>query len=109
MIATLAGLTGYLVTRVPMQPTTPPNCNTSGAVPDCKAAAPPGFEGFLYVLVWAKWIAVILCIVAIIVAGVTFAMSRRGEAPEHAKQIGYAIIGTLIVGGATALVGFILT
>lgn len=104
---TLVGASGYLLTGLPQKPVAPP-CDTSGTIPDCKASMPPGFDGFLWVMSWAKWIGLGLVVVALIAAGVAFAFSSRREGPlEHAKGIIATIVAAIIVGGAAAFVGFL--
>lgn len=68
-------------------------------------AAPPGSAGFISIMGWAKWIALGLCVIGLIVAGAIMAVShRRGEGGEHGARIGYALGGVAVIAGAFSLV-----
>ncbi|MFE3459956.1 hypothetical protein ACFXKD_20620 [Nocardiopsis aegyptia] len=79
------------------------------AVPDPGAGqAPPGADGFLAILGWAKWVALGICVLGLIVAGATMAIqSRRGEGGEHLGKIGMVLGGVIVISAATSLVGFL--
>jgi ABC-type Fe3+-siderophore transport system permease subunit len=67
----------------------------AAALPDPDPVAPPGFEA-------------IAAILALIAVAVMFMFnSRRGEGGEHIKTFVSILIGVMIIGAATALVGFI--
>lgn len=78
-------------------------------VPDPGAGqAPPGAEGFVSILGWAKWVALGVCVLGLIVAGATMAIqSRRGEGGEHMGKIGMVLAGVIVISAATSLVGFL--
>ena len=78
------------------------------ALPDPEPIAPPGFEAVSIILGWAKWAGLIAAILALIAVAVMFMFnSRRGEGGEHIKTFVSILIGVMIIGAATALVGFI--
>ena len=68
--------------------------------------APPGFEGAVTIINWIAWVAVALCVVAVIVAGIGMLFAgRRGEGGEQAAKLGWVLAGSIVIGGASALVG----
>jgi hypothetical protein len=78
------------------------------ALPDPSPLAPPGFEAVGTILAWAKWVGLIAAILALIAVAVTFMFnSRRGEGGEHVKTFVGILVGVMIIGAATAIVGFI--
>lgn len=78
------------------------------ALPDPQPVAPPGFEAVATILGWAKWVALIIAILALIAVAVMFMInSRRGEGGEHVKGFVAVLVGVMVIGAATALVGFI--
>ncbi|MFZ2501104.1 MAG: hypothetical protein WAW88_00330 [Nocardioides sp.] len=71
---------------------------------------PPGFAQFTTVLGWAKWIALGVCVLALIITGAAMAIgSRRGDGGEHLGRLGYIMGGVIIISAAVALVGFLQT
>jgi ABC-type Fe3+-siderophore transport system permease subunit len=81
---------------------------SSLALPDPDPAAPPGFEAVATILGWAKWAGLIAAILALIGVAVMFMFnSRRGEGGEHLRTFVLILVGVMIIGAATALVGFI--
>lgn len=69
---------------------------------------PPGTEGLSDILGWVKWLALIICVVGLIIAGAMMAIqSRRGEGGEHAGKIGMALAGVIVISAATSVVGFL--
>ncbi|WP_379871845.1 hypothetical protein [Marinactinospora rubrisoli] len=83
----------------------------AGGVPDPGSGqAPPGSEGFIAILGWAKWVALGICVLGLMVAGATMAIqSRRGEGGEHMGKIGMVLAGVIIISAATSLVSFLVT
>jgi hypothetical protein len=80
----------------------------TAVLPDPAPAAPPGFEAVGTILGWAKWVGLIAAILSLIAVAVMFMFnSRRGEGGEHIKTFVSILIGVMIIGAATALVGFI--
>ena len=80
----------------------------TGLLPDPDPVAPPGFEGVATILSWAKWVGLIAAILALIAVAVMFMFnSRRGEGGEHLTTFVAILIGVMIIGAATALVGFL--
>ena len=74
-------------------------------LPTPSPSQPPGTEGLNSILNWVKWVALSVCIAALIIAGARMAIqARRGEGGAHAGAIGWALIGVIIISGAVALV-----
>lgn len=67
--------------------------------------APPGSDGFIKIMGWAKWAGFGLTVVALIVAGALMGWGRsHGEGQEHGTRIGRVLIGVAIIAGAFSLV-----
>lgn len=77
-------------------------------VPDPgNGTAPPGSEKFTDLMGWFKWVALGLCVLALIAAGVMMAWgSRQGQGNEHVGRLGWVLGGVIIVSGAFSLVSF---
>lgn len=80
------------------------------AVPDPgQGAQPPGTEGFQTILKWAAWVGLAVCVLGVIIAGGSMAVSsRRGEGGEHMSKLGWVLGGCIIIGAASGLVGAVL-
>lgn len=79
-------------------------------VPNPDPIQPPGTEGFVTVMGWAKWVCLSVCVLGLFAAGALMAVqSRRGEGGEHAGKIGMALGGVVVISAAGALVGFLAT
>ena len=77
-------------------------------IPNPAPVQPPGTNGFVTIMGWVKWVALAVCVIGIIVAGALMAInSRRGEGGEHVKTFVAILVGVMVIGAATALVGFI--
>mgnify|MGYP004535845623 CR=1 FL=1 len=82
--------------------------NLTALLPDPDPVAPPGFEGVATILGWAKWVGLIAGILALIGIAVMFMFnSRRGEGGEHVQKFVAVLVGVMVIGSATALIGFI--
>ena len=69
---------------------------------------PPGFEAFQTVMGWAKWIALGVAVLGLIVLGASMTISaRRGEGGEIGGWLGRLLIGVIIIGAAFTIVGFL--
>lgn len=78
------------------------------ALPDPAPQQPPGTEGITTILGWAKWVGLVAAILAFIFAGIMMMFkSRRGEGGENVATLGWVTAGIIVVGSATALVGFL--
>lgn len=78
------------------------------SIPDPDAVQPPGTEGFTAILGWVKWVALAVCLAAIMGAGALMSVnSRRGEGGEHVGKISMALGGVVIISAAASLVGFL--
>ncbi len=74
-----------------------------------RGSQPPGSNGFVTILKWAAWVAFGVCVLGVIIAGASMAVSsRRGEGGEHMSKLGWVLGGAIIIGSASALVGAIL-
>lgn len=72
------------------------------------ATQPPGFEDFGTILGWAKWICLAVLVAGLMAAGARTALGgRHGDGAEHAGRVGAILIGTIIVSGAGAIIGFL--
>lgn len=71
---------------------------------------PPGFEKFTTVMGWVKWVALGVCVIALIVAGARMAISsRRGEGGEHATSIAVVLVAVIVISGAASILGFLIS
>ena len=78
------------------------------ALPDPAPQQPPGTEAISTVLGWAKWVGLVAAILGFIFAGIMMMFkSRRGEGGENVATLGWITAGIIVVGSATALVGFL--
>ena len=72
--------------------------------------APPGFEKFVDLMNWVKYLALGVLVMALMAAGARLGFGGRGEdGTEHAGRVGKVLIGTMVVSAAGALVGFVVT
>lgn len=79
-------------------------------IPNPDPVQPPGTQGFLSIMGWAKWVALAIAILGIIAIGAMMTISsRRGEGGEHVGKLGMALVGVIIISAAAALVGFLAT
>lgn len=71
---------------------------------------PPGFEKFVDIMGWAKWLCLGIAVVALMGAGAMMSIqSKRGQGDDHAGAIGKVLVGVLTISGAFSLVGFLAT
>lgn len=77
------------------------------AVPDPgQGQQPPGSDGIVKILGWAAWVAVVICVLGVLIAGATMAIQhRRGEGGESMARLGWVLGGVIVIGSASALVG----
>lgn len=74
-----------------------------------QGSQPPGTEGFQTILKWAAWVGLAVCVLGVIIAGGSMAVSsRRGEGGEHMSKLGWVLGGCIIIGAASGLVGAVL-
>lgn len=67
---------------------------------------PPGSDDLITILSWAAWVAVLVCVLGVIIAGGTMAIQhRRGEGSESMTRLGWVLGGCIVIGSASALVG----
>lgn len=71
-----------------------------------QGSKPPGSGGIEKILSWAAWVAVVVCVLGVIIAGATMAIQhRRGEGGESMARLGWVLGGCIVIGSASALVG----
>ena len=67
---------------------------------------PPGTAGINKLVSWVAWGALVCCVVGMIAAGGKMALAvHRGDGGEHVQRLGLVLIGSIIVGAASGLVG----
>lgn len=78
----------------------------AAVLPDPDPTMPPGMEKILDVIGWIKWCALAATIVGVMIAGAMVAIgnSRGGGASEHLPKVLWAILGALIITGATTII-----
>lgn len=70
--------------------------------------APPGAGKFKDIMGWAKWLALGVCVVALIAAGAVMGFGgRTGDGGEHATRIGRVLVGVVVVSAAFSAVGLL--
>lgn len=70
--------------------------------------APPGFEGFIDMMGWVKWLCLGVLVVSLMAAGAKMGFGgRHGDGEEHAGRVGRVLLGVIIVTASGALVGFL--
>lgn len=81
------------------------------AVPDPgEGKMPPGFDRFIDVMGWAKWLALGALVLALIAAGVMMSINqRRGEGGEDASRIIKVLLGAILVSAAVSIIGFLVS
>jgi|tagenome__1003787_1003787.scaffolds.fasta_scaffold19503999_2 type IV secretory pathway VirB2 component (pilin) len=73
-------------------------------------SAPPGSEGFITIMGWVKWVALGLCVIALIGAGAMMGFGRaRGDGGEHLERVGRILGGVVLISAAFSLVGFLVS
>jgi len=79
------------------------------AVPDPgDGTMPPGFAALQTVMGWAKWVALGVAVLGLILLGASMTISaRRGEGGEIGGWLGRLLIGVIIIGAAFTIVGFL--
>jgi hypothetical protein len=78
-------------------------------IPDPDPAPPPGAQGPVTVLLaWAKWVALIVAVIGVIMIAAKVAINiRRGEAAGELGGLLYVAVACILVGSAVSLVGFL--
>lgn len=70
-----------------------------------QAGEQAGGASITTVLEWVMWIALGICVLSLIVAGVRMAWhARGGEAQQHADRLGTILFATILISGGTGLV-----
>lgn len=69
--------------------------------------APPGSEKFLEILSWAKWVALGVAILGLIILGAKMTIShQRGSGEGHMGSFGWVVAGLVVISAAVSIVGF---
>lgn len=69
--------------------------------------APPGSDKFLDILAWAKWVALGIAILGIIILGAVMTIAHnRGSGDDFLQKLGWVAGGLVLIGAAGAIVGF---
>jgi hypothetical protein len=70
------------------------------------ATAPPGVGDKLNTIIsWASYLGFGICVIGLIASGGLMAVShRRGQSGEHVGGIGYALVGSVVIGAASGLI-----
>ncbi len=79
------------------------------ALPDSAPTAPPGIlEPFQRVIGVVKWVALGVCVIALIIwAAMVAWSSHRGRGEDLAGGFGRVLLGAVVIGGATSILSFI--
>lgn len=78
-------------------------------IPDPDPVVPPGFEGPTGLIIgMLRWGGLALAVVGIIIIAARMTINiRRGEAAHEVGGLGYVALAVILIGAASALVGFI--
>lgn len=77
---------------------------------DVNPEAPPGTEGITRVIGYVAWGAFGICLIGFIIAAATMGIKHgRGEDLPGMKGLALALLGTVLIGGAGAIVGSLAT
>jgi hypothetical protein len=78
----------------------------AGAPNPGTGTAPPGSAQLLTILQWIAWIATAACVVGVLMVAATMAIRhQRGEGGQHLAGLGWVLVGCVLIGTASALVG----
>ncbi len=67
---------------------------------------PPGTQGVSTIVNYTAWGCFLACLVGFIIAAATMAWKHhRGEEMSSMKGLGMSLIGTVLIGAASAIVG----
>jgi hypothetical protein len=67
--------------------------------------APPGSGGVTTIVGWAAWVAVAVCVVGVLIAGISMAIEhRRGGGGESVAKLGWVMGACVVIGSASGLV-----
>ena len=78
-------------------------------IPDPDPVTPPGFEGPTGLIIgMLRWGGLALAVVGVIIVAAKLMVNiRRGEAANEVGGLGWIGLGIMLIGAASALVGFI--
>jgi hypothetical protein len=67
---------------------------------------PPFGADLLTILKWIAWVATAACVLGILIVAATMAIRhQRGEGGQHLAGLGWVLLGCILIGTASALVG----
>lgn len=74
------------------------------AIPAPTSEAPPGSTVFLKVLNWIFWGGLVVCVIGFIAAGAAMIFEHRqgSGGGENMKKLGSVLVGSVIIGSASA-------
>ncbi len=76
-------------------------CPGTGSIPSAGLAAKLNT-----ILSWIAWVATAACVVGILIVGATMAIQhQRGRASEHMVGLMWVLVGCILIGTASSLVG----
>ena len=76
-----------------------------GIIPDPNPVVPPQAEGLLTILDWASGIGLVIGVLGVIIVGIMMTMQiRRGEGGQSLGQLGWVLLGCIIITGASGIV-----
>jgi len=78
------------------------------AIPDPgQGIAPPGSAKLLTILRWGAWGVFGICVLGVLLSGARMAIDRQrgGGHGEHGTTLGWTLVGCVVAGSASAIVG----
>jgi hypothetical protein len=69
---------------------------------------PPFEKGIIKLLGWVLWIATAACVGGVLVTGAKMAMAWRGGGDSNVAQLGWVLLGCVLLGTATSIVNALL-
>jgi hypothetical protein len=80
--------------------------NTAGVPFNINPQQPPGTQGVSTIVNYTAWGCFLACLLGFIVAAATMAWKHhRGEEMSSMKGLGMSLLGTVLIGAASAIVG----
>ncbi len=69
--------------------------------------APPGSAKLLTILRWGAWGVFGICVLGVLLSGARMAIDRQGGGGhgEHGTTLGWTLVGCVVAGSASAIVG----
>lgn len=77
----------------------------ASVIPDPSPTVPAQADGLLTILNWAAGIGLLLGVLGVIIVGIMMVIQlRRGEGPQSLGQLGWVLLGCIIITGASGIV-----